>query len=1065
MKFLGCILLMCALLAAFEDATTVAWSLGVWGMLILLFAGSSNSDLAERLATLERRLRNNPNAPDLAQRVAALEQQVADLQKQIAQSQNSTPIHDFRQPENKIAPEIPPISPIQTDIPAVAQNAADEFVSPPEIPPENSRDEHTIPFKINKTETNKRTLRLKTTKTEQADTSPNPILAWAMRGNPLLKTGVVVLFLGLAFLLRHVGGKLPLEIKYLSVLVTGTAAVWGGRILRQRQREYGLVLQGFGFAVMYLTVLAALKLHALLSPVLALAVMVALVAGMTAVALKQNAQIMAQVAIVGGLAAPVLASNGAGNHVVLLIYLSLLNTAVAFMAWFKTWRSLNWLSAIGTLGIMTAWGNRSYVADLFGSTEPFLLYHVVLYTLIACFFARNTLHEQGDNPPEPLPKHLTLQEMWDLLAQRGKQVGVLDSGLLFGTALTGFTLQYQMVEHWEYGAAWSALLFGAFYAAVAAGLFFRLPELKIVQQALVLLAALFATLAIPLAYEGEWTAAAWGLEAGLVYFFGWKQGNAPVRLGAVAVYALAVVAQMLAWDSGADTAIMNGSALGTSLLVLGGGAMYAVFFRQPEHTEWAIWERNAQTFALIATLTHLLTVPLMMWHALGSMVVLTALGAGLTYWQYKKNHLQHIFMGAVAVYAVMWLYLIFERAESHFTYHWRLFTFASMVEGVLWLGMAYALHRFRQPETYPKAWRWLPNAVAWLLMWLAVPIIILSVEVLTEDWFSRRDFAGKFYFVWLVFFAVLWAWAKFGRWKQAHLFSVIMFGLLNWSLLASRLWSFKYYLSGSLIWLGLLILLLMNLRAVRSNFWHVYGVASSLIIGTIWLSKWGQDWGVWAVWSPLIVPAFAWALMLWVDKRGTFATQNVYPKIIMPMCADLAVFWLLWANWTTPNLGNLPYLPLLNPVGVATVAVLILLWQSQNTWRKYFAAWDNNLLRGGLLGLGWFALSAEVMRAWHFYDDVNWKLADLLASFGLQASLSIVWGLLAIALMVAGNKRVSRKTWLLGASVMAVVVAKLFLVELGNSGGVARIVSFIAVGVLLLVVGWFAPVPPKVEED
>ena len=37
----------------------------------------------------------------------------------------------------------------------------------------------------------------------------------------------------------------------------------------------------------------------------------------------------------------------------------------------------------------------------------------------------------------------------------------------------------------------------------------------------------------------------------------------------------------------------------------------------------------------------------------------------------------------------------------------------------------------------------------------------------------------------------------------------------------------------------------------------------------------------------------------------------------------------------------------------------------------------------------------------------------------------------------------------------------LFLVELGNSGGVASVVSFIVVGLLLLVIGYFAPIPPK----
>ena len=64
-------------------------------------------------------------------------------------------------------------------------------------------------------------------------------------------------------------------------------------------------------------------------------------------------------------------------------------------------------------------------------------------------------------------------------------------------------------------------------------------------------------------------------------------------------------------------------------------------------------------------------------------------------------------------------------------------------------------------------------------------------------------------------------------------------------------------------------------------------------------------------------------------------------------------------------------------------------------------------------------------------------------------------------LMVSGNRAADRARWLVGASIMAVVVLKLFFVELGNSGGIERIVSFIVVGLLLLLVGWYAPVPPK----
>ena len=46
-----------------------------------------------------------------------------------------------------------------------------------------------------------------------------------------------------------------------------------------------------------------------------------------------------------------------------------------------------------------------------------------------------------------------------------------------------------------------------------------------------------------------------------------------------------------------------------------------------------------------------------------------------------------------------------------------------------------------------------------------------------------------------------------------------------------------------------------------------------------------------------------------------------------------------------------------------------------------------------------------------------------------------------------------------------ITVLKLFVNDLGNTGTVARIVSFIGVGVLLLVIGYVAPVPPKVTAE
>jgi uncharacterized membrane protein len=53
---------------------------------------------------------------------------------------------------------------------------------------------------------------------------------------------------------------------------------------------------------------------------------------------------------------------------------------------------------------------------------------------------------------------------------------------------------------------------------------------------------------------------------------------------------------------------------------------------------------------------------------------------------------------------------------------------------------------------------------------------------------------------------------------------------------------------------------------------------------------------------------------------------------------------------------------------------------------------------------------------------------------------------------------------MVGAVLMGVVVAKLVFVDLSHLSGIERIVSFIGVGVLMLVIGYFSPVPPRKVE-
>src|SRR6202008_1875503 len=126
---------------------------------------------------------------------------------------------------------------------------------------------------------------------------------------------VLILFLGLAFLLRYTAERItvPLEVRYAGVALVGLVLAAIGWRLRDRRDAaggtgYGLILQGAGIGVFYLTTLGAQRLNPLLSPDLAFAFM-ALVAVFGAVlAVLQDAPWLAFVSVAEGFAAPVLVS-------------------------------------------------------------------------------------------------------------------------------------------------------------------------------------------------------------------------------------------------------------------------------------------------------------------------------------------------------------------------------------------------------------------------------------------------------------------------------------------------------------------------------------------------------------------------------------------------------------------------------------------------------------------------------------------------------------------------------------------------------------------------------------
>ena len=90
--------------------------------------------------------------------------------------------------------------------------------------------------------------------------------AWLFGGNTVVRMGVLVLFVGLAFLAKYAieNSLLPPELRLAAIGAAGIALFVVGFRLRGKSPDklaYALTLQGAGVAVLYLTVFAAFRLY------------------------------------------------------------------------------------------------------------------------------------------------------------------------------------------------------------------------------------------------------------------------------------------------------------------------------------------------------------------------------------------------------------------------------------------------------------------------------------------------------------------------------------------------------------------------------------------------------------------------------------------------------------------------------------------------------------------------------------------------------------------------------------------------------------------------------------
>jgi uncharacterized membrane protein len=753
---------------------------------------------------------------------------------------------------------------------------------------------------------------------------------WLLGGNTLVRSGIVLLFIGISFLIKYVAenSNVPIELRLTGIALFGVALLVFGWRLRNKRAEYAWALQGGGIGVLYLTIFATMKVYQLIPASAAFTLLIIIALLSAVIAILQNALPLAILGFTGGFLAPIFTSTGGGSHVGLFSYYLVLNLAIALIAYHKSWRSLNVLGFAFTFIIGTLWGAKSYHPEHFATTEPFLIIHFLLFTLIAVLYAHRQATKASD---------------------------YVDATLVFGTPIVGFSLQYALLRDSHFGLAYSALILAIFYIALAWWVLTRKRDsMQFLGECFLALGIGFATLTLPLALDGRWTSAAWAVEGVGLLWVGLRQHRTFPMLSGLALQLLGAAAFAFGWGlTGHHAEASNQNMfLGVAFIALAGWACGALLNR---------YRSNQLTW-----ISNILVVWGWLWWA----------GAGLT----AINH------------------FLPNRLEMHAA-----LAYIAITSGLL--------------PVIAKRLQWSKLA---MLSVLLLPVMGLAV---LYEVFQSHPFAHYGTLSWTVAVAIYIGLLKHNK----HIVNGVLFRApLLWivAIILGMEWHYQlqHYVGYTGVWQDIGWAVIPMLLIAGTSYWQFSGVS---VLEDEPLSK-AHTWG-WIACAPLMLFVLAWFMFMSLNSSG--------------------------------NAAPLPYLPLINPLDIALMGALLLFL----IWHRHITKYFHSMTKVTPLVAGIMAftlLNGIVLRTLHHWAGTPFKWESIFDFPIVQLSFTFIWAITAFILMLLAHKKSLRILWIVGAALMGLVVAKIFLLDLAQHGTVERIASFIGAGIMLLVMGYFAPLPP-----
>ncbi len=360
----------------------------------------------------------------------------------------------------------------------------------------------------------------------------------------LNRVGVVAVLVGVSYFLKLAfdSGWISPGLRVLIGLAAGVGlSWWSERFRRPNSLAFSYSLKAVGIGILYLSLWASFQLYHLIPGAIAFLAMILVTAATATMALAQDAELLAGLALLGGLLTPVLCGTDENHEAALFCYLLLLSLGAFVLQRVKPWPRILFGAFVGSFLLAAGWYDKFYSNDQFGET---LLFFTLLFTLFAAAPIYSMLQPERDRSTR----------------QTGLLLAILNAAAYFSAIysllLTSAIAVQSRAAAYSFGLA-------IVYLSLALALERRVAERPGVERLLPLahygLAITFVTVGIALKLQQHWITLAWLCEGALLFWAGNSTGRRRIKLFAAGVVLLGTLRLLTLdlYDWGVQPLILN----------------------------------------------------------------------------------------------------------------------------------------------------------------------------------------------------------------------------------------------------------------------------------------------------------------------------------------------------------------------------------------------------------------------------------------------------------------------------------------------------------------------------